>query len=172
LLASIPEGANYQHHTARGAGEPLFGWRTRYWSFLLKLAKARPSWTIQAQAGPATGPFHWRSRRLSIAELKRLQCFPDEWDLVGGATSARRQLGNAVPPSIGELLGLAIRRQLLDQQPMPKPPLTPTARPDCPPPEPPDAVPDRFLELRGEHADHPGAGKGPGALARVQTPVT
>ncbi len=171
LLASIPEGANYQHHTARGPGESLFGWRTRYWSFLLKLAKAKPSWTIQAQAGPATGPFHWRSRRLSTAELKRLQCFPVEWDLVGGATSARRQLGNAVPPPIGELLGLAIRRQLLNQQPVSKPPLTPTARPGCPPPEALATVPVRFLELRGEHANHPGTGKGPGALARERMPA-
>jgi DNA (cytosine-5)-methyltransferase 1 len=168
LLASIPEGANYQHHTARGGGEPLFGWRTRYWSFLLKLAKARPSWTIQAQAGPATGPFHWRSRRLSTQELKRLQCFPDEWHVAGGPTSARRQLGNAVPPPIGEILGLAIRRQLLGQRPRHRSPLTPSARTGCPPPEPPAEVPVRFLELRGEHAAHAGAGKGPGALARAR----
>jgi DNA (cytosine-5)-methyltransferase 1 len=48
LLASIPEGHNYLWHTDRGGGKPLFG-RRRYWSFLLKLAKSRPSWTIQAQ---------------------------------------------------------------------------------------------------------------------------
>src|SRR2546421_631152 len=59
LLPSIPEGSNYQHHTDRGQGLPIFGFRTRYWSFLLKLAQDRPSWTISAQPGPATGPFHW-----------------------------------------------------------------------------------------------------------------
>ena len=58
LLPSIPEGQNYLYHTDRGGGVPLFGWRRRYWSFLLKLAKAVPSWTIQAEPGPATGPFH------------------------------------------------------------------------------------------------------------------
>jgi DNA (cytosine-5)-methyltransferase 1 len=58
LLPSIPEGENYLWHTDRKGGLSLFGWRTRYWSFLLKLAKNRPSWTIQAQAGPAIGPFH------------------------------------------------------------------------------------------------------------------
>src|SRR5262249_33208768 len=61
LLPSIPEGQNYLWHTPRNimnGGEPLFGWRTRFWSFLLKLAKAQPSWTIQAEPGPATGPFH------------------------------------------------------------------------------------------------------------------
>jgi len=37
LLPSIPEGQNYLWHTPRGGGEPLFGWRTRFWCFLLKL---------------------------------------------------------------------------------------------------------------------------------------
>ena len=34
LLPSIPEGKNYLWHTNRDGGLPLFGWRTRYWSFL------------------------------------------------------------------------------------------------------------------------------------------
>ena len=59
LLPSIPEGHNYLYHTDRMDGLPLFGWRRRYWSFLLKLAKDRPASTVQAQPGPATGPFHW-----------------------------------------------------------------------------------------------------------------
>ena len=113
LLKSIPEGKNYLWHTPRGAGEPLFGWRTRYWSFLLKLAKDRPSWTIQAAPGPATGPFHWKSRLLSIEEVARLQTFPIDYEFTGDRRSMLRQIGNAVPCAIGELLGLEIRRQLL-----------------------------------------------------------
>ncbi len=37
LLPSIPEGSNYQYLTAQGGGAELelFGYRTRYWSFLL-----------------------------------------------------------------------------------------------------------------------------------------
>src|SRR5262249_32513605 len=62
LLPTIPEGQNYLWHTDRGGGEPLFGWRTRYWSFLLKLSKRLPSWTVQAQPGAAIGPFHWKNR--------------------------------------------------------------------------------------------------------------
>jgi DNA (cytosine-5)-methyltransferase 1 len=168
LLPSIPEGSNYLYHTDRGDGEPLFGWRRRYWSFLLKLAKDRPSWTLQAQAGPATGPFHWRSRRLTTAEMARLQCFPDDWRIEGGATSARRQVGNAVPPPIGELLGIEIRRQLFGQRPRAKPPLVPELRHDCPEPECVGPVPERFLELRGKHTDHPGSGLGPGAGRRAE----
>jgi DNA (cytosine-5)-methyltransferase 1 len=58
LLPTIPEGENYLWHTDRRGGLALFGWRTRYWSFLLKLSKRLPSWTVQAQPGPAIGPFH------------------------------------------------------------------------------------------------------------------
>lgn len=172
LLPSIPEGANYLHHTDRGEGEPLFGWRRRYWSFLLKLAKDRPSWTLQAQAGSATGPFHWHSRRLSTREMARLQCFPDDWALEGGATSGRRQLGNAVPPPIGQMLGLEIRRQILGQKPHPKPSLIPARRADRPDPEPALPVPEKYLALRHTQEAHPGPGLGPGALARAVDETT
>lgn len=168
LLPSIPEGSNYLHHTARGEGEPLFGWRRCYWSFLLKLAKARSSWTIQAQTGPATGPFHWRSRHLTPREMARLQCFPDNWAIEGARTSARRQVGNAVPPPIGEMLGLELRRQVLGERTRSKIPLLPAPRTDCPPPESVAPVPERYLVLRGQQEDHPGAGQGPGALRRLE----
>jgi len=171
LLPSIPEGRNYLHHTARGDGEPLFGWRRRYWSFLLKLAKGRPSWTLQAQAGPATGPFHWRSRQLSHREIARLQCFPDDWSVRGAPSSVRRQLGNAVPPPVGELLGLEIRRQIFGQNPGRAAPLVPEVRSDCPEPEQVAPVPDRLLALRGQQADHPGPGLGPGVSSRTEGSV-
>ena len=50
LLPSIPEGRNYQFFTERGEGPALFGYRCRYWSFLLKLAKVEPAWTVSAKA--------------------------------------------------------------------------------------------------------------------------
>ena len=80
LLPTIPEGQNYLWHTNRGGGSQLFGWRTRYWSFLLKLAKNLPSWTIQAHPGSSIGPFHWRNRKLSVPEMCRLQTFPTAWN--------------------------------------------------------------------------------------------
>jgi DNA (cytosine-5)-methyltransferase 1 len=163
LLKSIPEGKNYLWHTPRGGGEPLFGWRTRYWSFLLKLSKRRPSWTIQAEPGPATGPFHWRNRMLSIDELARLQTFPKGFQVVGNRRSAHRQIGNAVPSALGELLGLEIRRQLFGEQEVPgRLRLTPAWREDCPPVHPCGPVPHAYLHLRGDHPNHPGAGLGPG----------
>jgi DNA (cytosine-5)-methyltransferase 1 len=163
LLPSIPEGRNYLHHTRKGDGEPLFGWRRKYWSFLLKLAKDRPSWTIQAQPGPATGPFHWRSRKLSVREMARLQTFSDDHEFVGGYLSARRQVGNAVPVALGEILGHEIRRQLLGKDRHDELTTLPTHRDDCPSAEEATSVPAEYLSMRGEHEDHPGAGEGPGA---------
>lgn len=99
LLADVPQGGNYLHFTAeRGHPRPLFEWRSRYWSFLLKLAPDRPSPTIQAQPGPYVGPFHWDSRRLRVPEVKRLFTFPDEFRFVGNRQSVQAQLGNSVPP--------------------------------------------------------------------------
>ncbi|RLD24820.1 MAG: DNA (cytosine-5-)-methyltransferase, partial [Bacteroidetes bacterium] len=51
LLPFIPPGENYLYHTERGSGSEIFKWRSRYWSFLLKLHPDKPSWTIQAQPG-------------------------------------------------------------------------------------------------------------------------
>lgn len=173
LLPSIPEGQNYLWHTERG-GEgslPLFGWRTRYWSFLLKLAKDRPSWTISAQPGPAAGPFHWKSRRLSVKEMCKLQTFPNGVKIAGGRTSAQRQVGNAVPSLLAEVLGRAIREQLLGDPPMRgRPTLLPRRRGPPPPAERPKPVPEEFRSRAGQHAAHPGPGLGPRALLREASP--
>ncbi len=168
LLPSIPEGENYLWHTPGCGGEPLFGWRTRYWSFLLKLAKDRPSWTIQAEPGPATGPFHWRSRLLSVRELCRLQTFPDDYRIIGDRRSAQRQLGNAVPCAIAEVLGIELRRQLLGEDVTHAATLIPPPRPQCPPPEPVRRIASEYVPLRGNHRPHPGSGQGPGATRRLE----
>ena len=169
LLPSIPEGQNYLFHTDRGGGLPLFGWRRRYWQFLLKLAKNRPSWTIQAQPGSSIGPFHWENRRLSARELCRIQTFPDDVSILGGRTEVQRQLGNAVPSLLAEVLARAIRTQLLVLPPVIGAfKLLPPDRSPVPPPEPVQKVPEEFLHLVGEHAPHPGTGKGEAALARLK----
>lgn len=116
LLPTIPEGSNYLFHSERGDGKRIFKWRSRYWSFLLKLAKNRPSWTIQAQPGSAIGPFHWNNRRLTTREMARLQTFPDDVQIAGDRGSVQRQIGNAVPSAIGELLGREIRRQFFGER--------------------------------------------------------
>jgi DNA (cytosine-5)-methyltransferase 1 len=167
LLPSIPEGENYLWHTGRGGGMPLFGWRTRYWSFLLKLAKSRPSWTIQAQPGPATGPFHWTNRRLSSQELCRLQTFPDGLQFDCGRNDVQRMLGNAVPSLVAEVIGREIRAQLLGQPLRKKLQLLPPIRGSVPSPERTVNVPPFYHSLIGDHAAHPGEGLGRRARQRV-----
>lgn len=110
-LVEIPPGENYLWHTERGGGRNEWPWRSRYWTFLLKLDPDRPATTIQAQPGPWVGPFHWdtveteagpRGRRLRIPEVKRLMTFPDDFVIAGKRTDVQRQLGNAVPVELGK----------------------------------------------------------------------
>jgi DNA (cytosine-5)-methyltransferase 1 len=165
LVPSIPEGENYLWHTNRKGGQPIFGWRTRYWSFLLKLAKDRPSWTIQAQPGPAIGPFHWSNRHLSTEEMKALQTFPSEVRIVGGRRSAQKQLGNAVPSLLAEVLARGIGEQFFGMAYDHPPSLAVQRKEPIPPPEPVQPVPKKFHHMIGDHPDHPGEGKGRRATA-------
>jgi len=170
LLMSIPEGKNYLHHTDRGAGLPLFGWRRRYWSFLLKLAKNLPSWTIAAQPGPAIGPFHWKNRRLSPRELSRFQTFPDDYEVLGSLRAAQKQIGNAVPSALAELLGLEIRRQFFREKGLDGATATllPQRRGYPPKPETVAPVGAKYRKLAGNHEAHPGTGKGYAATRRIE----
>jgi DNA (cytosine-5)-methyltransferase 1 len=160
LLPSIPEGENYLWHTDRSGGTPLFGWRTRFWSFLLKLSKRLPSWTIQAQPGSAIGPFHWTNRRLTFAELCRLQTFPDGLMVDCGRTEMQRMLGNAVPSLIAEVIAKAIKTQLLGLPDNSCYQLLPPKRMPIPPPEPLRPVLEKYHQFVGVHEAHPGTGRG------------
>ena len=162
LLPSIPEGKNYQHFTERGAGPALFGYRRRYWSFLLKLAKAEPAWTVPANPGPATGPFHWDDRPLAPEEILRLQTFPSTWKLEGSYREQVRQAGNATPPLLAEILGRLIATQLIEAEFLEQPFTLAIERAGfVPPPTPPLPVATKYMALSGQHSPHPGSGRGP-----------
>lgn len=169
LLPSIPEGYNYLWHTERGGGFPIFGWRRRYWNFLLKLAKNQPAWTIQAQPGPATGPFHWENRRLSVQELCRLQTFPDGLEFKCNHAEVQKMVGNAVPSALAEMLAREIATQFFDQKKVQRAltlapraqELTPAAAKLAP-------VTAKFLHLINSDSAHPGTGRGRSAAFRDQ----
>lgn len=109
LLREVPPGSNYLHFTEkRGHPDPKFKWRSRYWSFLLKLSPDMPSWTIQARRSNNMGPFHWRSRILRISEIKRLQTFSDDFEIAGTVEQQWRQIGNAVPPVLAAAVGHSV----------------------------------------------------------------
>jgi DNA (cytosine-5)-methyltransferase 1 len=112
-MRGVPPGENYLFWTEkRGHPEPRFKWRSRYWTFLLKLHPDRPSPTIQGQPGPWVGPFHWENRRLRVGELKRLMEFPDDFAVAGTRRAQQLQLGNAVPPRLGQVVAHHLRLEL------------------------------------------------------------
>ncbi|MHB8793179.1 MAG: DNA cytosine methyltransferase [Thermoleophilia bacterium] len=160
LLPSIPEGENYLWHTDRKGGLPLFGWRTRYWSFLLKLSKRLPSWTIQAQPGSAIGPFHWTNRRLSWQELAALQTFPKSFRINSPRVEIQRQIGNAVPSLMSEILAREISIQFFGKKYSSGPHLSITRSNNIPEAEVAEDVPLKYHSLIGSHLAHPGTGKG------------
>lgn len=113
-LRGIPSGENYLFYTTeRGHPNPLFKWRSRYWSFLLKLSPKLPSWTIQARRSNNMGPFHWKNRILRISEIMRLQTFPDNMAMAGNVEKQWRQIGNAVPPLLGQRFGEVLIEHLI-----------------------------------------------------------
>lgn len=112
LLKEVPPGDNYLYFTEkRGHPNPQFNWRSRYWSFLLKLSPDRPSWTIQASHSNNMGPFHWKNRFLRIQEIKRIQTFDDDYYLAGNYREKWRQIGNAVPPKLAEVIAKSVKKQ-------------------------------------------------------------
>ena len=112
LLKLVPPGDNYLFFTKeRGYPNPIFKWRSRYWSFLLKLSPDRPSWTIQASHSNNMGPFHWKNRFLRIQEIKRIQSFKDNHIFIGNYRDQWRQVGNAVPPKLAEAFANQLYKQ-------------------------------------------------------------
>jgi len=51
-------------------------------------------------------------RTLSVREAARVQTFPDDFRFAGTQTHRYRQIGNAVPPALGRVVGQALRETL------------------------------------------------------------
>jgi len=115
LLDGIPPGLNYSFYTEKlGHPNPVFGWRSKFSDFLYKADPDMPVRTIKAQGGQYTGPFSWDNRPFSIDELKRLQTFPDDYEIIGNRQVVIEQIGNSVPPQMGRILALSILDQVFD----------------------------------------------------------
>lgn len=114
LLIDIPPGLNYSFYTEEmGHPQPVFSWRSKFSDFLYKADPEMPVRTIKAQGGQYTGPFSWDNRRFTLAELKRLQTFPDHYEIVGNRQVCIEQIGNSVPPQLGRILALSILEQVM-----------------------------------------------------------
>lgn len=117
LINDIPPGLNYSFYTEElGHPVPIFAWRSKFSDFMYKADPEMPVRTIKAQGGQYTGPLHWDSRYFAYSEFKRLQTFPDDYDISGSRLIAIKQIGNSVPPQLARMLALAIRIQVFGTQ--------------------------------------------------------
>jgi len=115
LLKEIPPGLNYSFFTEKmNHPRPIFAWRSKFSDFLYKADPQRPVRTIKAQGGQYTGPFHWDSRPFSVGEYKRLQTFPDSYNLIGNKQTVIHQIGNSVPPQFARILAISILEQVFN----------------------------------------------------------
>lgn len=75
--------------------------------FLRRLDWDKPSPTLVTHpAMPATDLCHPKELRpLSVQEYKRIQEFPDSWSIQGSKIDKYKQIGNAVPVSLGYAIG-------------------------------------------------------------------
>ncbi len=87
--------------------------------FLRRLDWNKPSPTLVTHpAMPATDLSHPEENRpLSIQEYKRIQEFPDTWELSGPLIQQYKQVGNAVPNSLGYAVGVHILHLLNGDKP-------------------------------------------------------
>ena len=94
-LRRIPAGGNYK---SIPQDDPLYmkGGRNHVYR---RIDPKKPATTLIANGGGGTWGYHYpEPRALTNRERARLQGFPDDFEFVGGVSSVRRQIGNAVPP--------------------------------------------------------------------------
>lgn len=68
---------------------------------------------LMAGGKPRTGKIDG-VRRLTLRECARIQTFPDTFEFCGPKTAGFRQVGNAVPPLLGQVIGKAIYDSLFN----------------------------------------------------------
>jgi DNA (cytosine-5)-methyltransferase 1 len=92
---------------AMGQSFNLGGGKT---GFFRRLAWNKPAPTVVTHpAMPATELAHpVENRPLSVEEYKRIQEFPDSWEIQGAILEQYKQIGNAVPVGLGRAIGNAI----------------------------------------------------------------
>ncbi len=100
----LPENVQYE---AMGEKLKLGGGKT---GFFRRLAWDSPSPTLVTDPTmPATDLCHPdKDRPLSIQEYARIQEFPDDWKFFGEMKDVYKQIGNAVPISLGTAIGKQI----------------------------------------------------------------
>lgn len=99
-IAQVPEGGNWKD-LPEGVGESR-----KFHEAWTRYDGNKPSKTIDTGH---RNHFHYQYNRVpTIRENARLQSFPDDFVFTGTKTQQNRQVGNAVPPLLGQALGQAL----------------------------------------------------------------
>lgn len=109
-LKMVPEGGNWKSlppehaKAAMGGAYESGGGKV---GFFRRLSYSEPSPTlVTSPSQKATLLCHPREiRPLSVREYARIQQFPDSWHFEGKVTDCYRQIGNAVPVTLGKAIG-------------------------------------------------------------------
>ena len=108
-LALVPPGSGVKSPGKAETTRPGGHWGYKQGAFVADLAVPARTVTASAQQDWVKDPV-LGLRRLCPRECAAIQTFPTSWVFAGNRTSQYRQIGNAVPPKLAELVG----RSLLD----------------------------------------------------------
>jgi DNA (cytosine-5)-methyltransferase 1 len=122
LFRLVPPGGNWrdmpepQRTKALGGAANSGGGKT---GFMRRLHWDEPAPTLTTKANrKGTAVCHPQmTRPLSVLEYRRLQGFPDSWQLTGAMNQQYQQLGNAVPTHLGAALGRQVLATLEAKRP-------------------------------------------------------
>lgn len=104
VISQVPEGGNHKDLPVGVGDSRKFNeaW-TRYHS-------ERPCKTIDTGH---RNHFHYQWNRVpTVRENARLQSFPDDFVFLGNKTEQNRQVGNAVPPILGQILANHLKKYI------------------------------------------------------------
>lgn len=119
MISHVPQGGNWQNipptvpskrlDQIRQMSAERGVVRTTYYG---RLRPDQPAYTISTyynRPGNGTNIHPTEDRTLTHREAARLQSFPDGFLFVGNEGAIRKQIGNAVPPKLGEAVGDALQ---------------------------------------------------------------
>ena len=106
-LEGLPEGSGVKSPGKRESTRPGGHWGYKQGAFITDPSKPARTVTANAQQDWYRDPVHGL-RRLCPRECAAIQTFPDGWFFSGRRADHYRQIGNAVPPTLGQVLGTAL----------------------------------------------------------------
>lgn len=104
MIALVPEGKNYKALPEEYQG--IY----KYHEALTRYHSKKPSNTINTGH---RSHFHYKWNRIpTVRESARLQSFPDDFIFFGNKSEQYRQVGNAVPPILGQVVAEQLKKYL------------------------------------------------------------